>query len=59
MGIVNSANEAFGYLEEDIRRALAKLPATVGAVLKRADDENISTHDGGAPYCGRKNQRNA
>lgn len=42
MGIVNSANEAFGYLEEDVRRALAKLPETVGAVLKRADDENIS-----------------
>lgn len=42
MGIVNSANEAFGYLEEDVSRALEKLPAIVGAVLKRADDENIS-----------------
>lgn len=42
MGIVNSANEAFGYLEEDVRSALAKLPATADAVLKRADEENIS-----------------
>jgi glutamate dehydrogenase/leucine dehydrogenase len=42
MGIVNSANEAFGYLEEDVLIALERLPETVSAVLDKAKSKNIS-----------------
>lgn len=42
MGIVNCANEAFGYLEEDIEKALEKVTPTVREVLDTARAENIS-----------------
>jgi len=42
MGIVNCANEPFGYLEEDIELALETLEPTVRSILQKSDAEGIS-----------------
>jgi leucine dehydrogenase len=42
MGIVNCANEAFGYLEEDIEIALENVRPIVKSVLEKSEAENIS-----------------
>lgn len=42
MGIVNCANEMFGYLEEDVELALENVTPTVKEVLEKAEAENIS-----------------
>lgn len=42
MGIVNCANEIFGYLEEDVLRALERVTPTIEMVLRKAAAENIS-----------------
>jgi glutamate dehydrogenase/leucine dehydrogenase len=42
MGIVNCANEVFGYLEDDVEDALNRVAPTVKAVLETSDRDNIS-----------------
>jgi leucine dehydrogenase len=42
MGIVNCANEAFGYLEEDVKEQLENVSPTVKLILKTAKEKNIS-----------------
>jgi glutamate dehydrogenase/leucine dehydrogenase len=42
MGIVNCANEVFGYLEEDVKDALENVAVMVKTVLEKAEAEDIS-----------------
>lgn len=42
MGIVNCANEPFGYLEEDVENALEHVRPIVNSVLEKSKAENIS-----------------
>lgn len=42
MGIVNCANEPFGYLEEDIELALGNLEPTIRTILQKSDEEGVS-----------------
>lgn len=42
MGIVNCANEAFGYLEADVEEQLNKVSPTIELIMQTANAENIS-----------------
>lgn len=42
MGIVNCANEAFGYLEEDVEEKLENVAPTVKLILDTAKEKSIS-----------------